>query len=105
MYIQQRTLARSQGVPIPTPRIALLALGLLDARKASVPPSELRGARVVHAVDGLVALAAPLALLDAAGLQGVVNEYELLGGWFVPFACVVYVPIVLQSWIAACVYF
>lgn len=51
----------------------------------------------------LALLGAP-ALVRADVLAGVVREYELLGGWFLPFACVVYAPIVLQNWIAACVY-
>ncbi|KZV99283.1 Gaa1-domain-containing protein [Exidia glandulosa HHB12029] len=52
---------------------------------------------------GLAALCAP-AFVNPGFAKNVVREYELLGGWFLPFVCVVYVPIVLQSWMAAVLY-
>lgn len=38
-------------------------------------------------------------------LETVIREWYILGGWFVPFSCLVYAPIVLQTWVSAVCYF
>jgi len=48
---------------------------------------------------------APVVLARPEVLARKVWEWEVLGAWAVPVACCVYLPVVLQMWVSAVLYF
>ncbi|EJD54545.1 Gaa1-domain-containing protein [Auricularia subglabra TFB-10046 SS5] len=55
-----------------------------------------------HRLAKLLLLIPAVALLGSpTTIESIVREWYILGGWFLPFACLVYVPIVLQTWVVA----